>query len=385
MTTKDIRTSHAHTVCDVCGRTLLRGERAEIYINGGARRSVCELCKPRALHAGWIREGTVPDYSQSDSGSERGRSFLNRLRRGRDGGPRRSRSRPTLDDELSSRDWEQRQRPARGTSGSFRAWDRPDPSAAPPTDYGSDDPLIAGDQPEIGEEPAGAGGPPSPDPVAPDPGEYWEDEYEDPEAALYDEPAPYDEPAHYDERDAYSEQDVAPSDDPAPPRRPWSRRPRSLRSGNGDSGSGRPRPSRRRPPPSGRRPSRAPRPTGAPAADWRSAPREPRHVRAVPTSHEQKMAAAVNLFNQSEHRRTVAGVAKSLGGASVSVLPATESPSLVHVVVCWELCWYRYAVDLSEEVPGVRVEGQGYELSELDESERMANAFADETGQLILR
>jgi hypothetical protein len=325
---------------------------------------------------------------------------LNRLRRGRDGGSRRSRSRPTLDDELSGRDWQQRQRPARGPSGSFSAWDRPDPTPAPESDYESEDRL--GDQAPIAEEPYRAGAPAQPDPVAADPGEYWEDEYDEPqaydepEAAPYDGPAhyddepeaaPYDGPAHYDdepEADPYSRQDADPLDEPAPPRRPWSRRPRSLRSEDRDTGSARPRPSRRRPPPAGR-PARPSRASGTPAADWRSVPREPRHVRAVPTSQEQKMAAAVNLFNQSEHRRTVAGVAKSLGGASVSVLPATESPSLVHVVVCWELCWYRYAVDLSEEVPGVRVEGQGYELSELDESERMANAFADETGQLILR
>ena len=57
--TKDIRPSTAHTICDVCGRTLLRGERSEVYIDGGARRSVCELCKSRALHEGWLREGTV--------------------------------------------------------------------------------------------------------------------------------------------------------------------------------------------------------------------------------------------------------------------------------------------------------------------------------------
>lgn len=96
------------------------------------------------------------------------------------------------------------------------------------------------------------------------------------------------------------------------------------------------------------------------------------------------MAAAVSAFNQSEHRRTVAGVARSLGGASVAVLPAAEPPSLVHIVVCWELCWYRYAVDLSDEGPGVRVEGQGYELSELSDADRAANAAADESGQLIL-
>ena len=64
MTTKDIRTSHAHTVCDVCGRTLLRGERAETYINGDARRSVCELCKSRALNEGWVREGTLPGFDR---------------------------------------------------------------------------------------------------------------------------------------------------------------------------------------------------------------------------------------------------------------------------------------------------------------------------------
>ena len=61
MATKDIRPSTAITVCDVCGRTLLRGEHAEVYIDGGVRRSVCELCKSRALHEGWLREGTVPD------------------------------------------------------------------------------------------------------------------------------------------------------------------------------------------------------------------------------------------------------------------------------------------------------------------------------------
>ena len=43
--------------CDVCGRTLLRGEHAESFLAGGPRRMVCELCTPRAAHEGWIREG----------------------------------------------------------------------------------------------------------------------------------------------------------------------------------------------------------------------------------------------------------------------------------------------------------------------------------------
>ena len=80
---------------------------------------------------------------------------------------------------------------------------------------------------------------------------------------------------------------------------------------------------------------------------------------------EQKMASAIQVFNNSEHRRTVAGVARSLGRPDVSINPNLEYPSLVHIVASWELCWYRYEVDLSDEVPVVRVAAQGYELDEL--------------------
>jgi hypothetical protein len=95
------------------------------------------------------------------------------------------------------------------------------------------------------------------------------------------------------------------------------------------------------------------------------------------------MASAVELFNGSEHRRTVAGVARSLGAPEVSVRPAA-APSIVNVVVAWELCWYRYEIDLSEDVPAVRVADQGIELDELEPEEREPNAVSDETGSLTL-
>ena len=113
-----------------------------------------------------------------------------------------------------------------------------------------------------------------------------------------------------------------------------------------------------------------------------SGTREPRHVRAVPTSIEHKISSAVSLFNASEHPRTVAGIARSLGLPEVSVLPAPALPSVVNVVVSWELCWYRYEVDLSDEVPSVRGSGQGYELDELEPAERKCNAVADDRGML---
>jgi hypothetical protein len=114
---------------------------------------------------------------------------------------------------------------------------------------------------------------------------------------------------------------------------------------------------------------------GAPA-------REPRHVHAVPTSVEHRIDAAVELFNRSEHPRTVAGIGRSLGLPDVAVHPASSTGAIVYVVVCWELCWYRYEVDLSEENPVVRAAGQGYELSELSELERQTNVAADGDGLL---
>lgn len=67
--------------CDVCGRTLLRGENADVFLHGGSRRTVCELCTSRAVHEGWIREGL--DGVLAGRTNERGgaaRSLLHRLR-----------------------------------------------------------------------------------------------------------------------------------------------------------------------------------------------------------------------------------------------------------------------------------------------------------------
>jgi hypothetical protein len=132
-----------------------------------------------------------------------------------------------------------------------------------------------------------------------------------------------------------------------------------------------------------------PEAAGAPAAPvgepTPAGPREPRHVHAVPTSEELKAVRAVEVFNASEHPRTVAGVARSLGVPSVAVNPSESLASVVQIVVAWELCWYRYEVDLADEgAHGVRAAGQGYELSELEPHETTANAGADEHGLLAV-
>ena len=96
------------------------------------------------------------------------------------------------------------------------------------------------------------------------------------------------------------------------------------------------------------------------------------------------MSRALELFNGSEHPRTVAGVARSLGGPLVAVRPSQTEGSVVGITVAWELSWYRYEVDLADEAAGVRVIAQGTELSELDEADRTANAGANERGELSL-
>jgi hypothetical protein len=93
---------------------------------------------------------------------------------------------------------------------------------------------------------------------------------------------------------------------------------------------------------------------------------------------------AVAGFNASEYPRRVAGVARSLGAPEVSVRSAEHLSSVVVIVVAWELCWYRYEVDLSDGPAEVRVREQGTELSELPHYDRLANALATDAGVLAL-
>jgi hypothetical protein len=230
--TRDIRTNQVDISCDVCGRTLLRGERAESFLAGGERRQVCELCTVRAQHEGWIREDGGDELTLRASRQERGRGFLERFR------SRRERAREVAEDAAAEEEaaaLSEAREPARE-------------AAAPPPDL----------------------------------------------------------------------------------------------------------------------------------------PRRPRHVRAVPTNAELKVERALEVFNASEHTRTVGGIARSLGAPAVSARPLSDRPSVVAIAVMWELSWYRFEIDLSDEAGGVRQTAQGAELSELDAEEQVVNAAADERGGLHL-
>lgn len=263
MTRREIKTSQATIACDVCGRTLLRGEKPESFLAGGERRQVCDLCLARAAHEGWIRESTAAAGLPARRESGAGRNGLLGLLRSR--------------------------RPRRGDLEQPLAGD-----------------AYAGEAPSWDEDPYAA------------------------EAAQqHAESAPAPEP-------------VSRGHEPEPP-------------------------SRR---------------NGQPAAP--RTPRERRQVHAIPTNDDLKRSRAAQLFNTSTHTRKVSGVARSLGAPWVSINPSGDEPSVVTIVVGWELSWYRFIVDLADEDGGVRVTEQGAELAELPDREREWNAAADETGRLAL-
>jgi len=116
----------------------------------------------------------------------------------------------------------------------------------------------------------------------------------------------------------------------------------------------------------------------------REPPRDPRHVRAVPTTADVKIERALDLFNGSHHHRTVAGLARSLGPPYATAKPDPDAPSTVTVLVAWELSWYRYRVDLGDSAEPVSLQGKGDELGDIDEPLRNWNAELDAEGRLVI-
>jgi hypothetical protein len=246
--------------CDVCGRTMLKGEQAEAYLTPSRdRRMVCQLCEPRAQQEGWIREGAAPETPARPQRAQERRGLLR---------------------------WGRRREP------------------------GDDDPRDAS-----------AGGPATVTPA----------------------------------RGTPAQRAVAPengtTEDPAD------------NSTANPTGAGEPAlrsPFRRR----------------------RPGPRSPRHVRAVPTNAQLKIDRALDLFNESEHRRTVAGIVKTLGAPHASATTSAESAAQVLVTVAWELSWYQFVVDLSDGREPVQVRSQGRELEELPADARAWNLETGQDGSL---
>jgi hypothetical protein len=97
---------------------------------------------------------------------------------------------------------------------------------------------------------------------------------------------------------------------------------------------------------------------------------------------ELAVVEAADLFNSSAHRRTVAGVAKSLGAPKSSIVPLSGVSGEMIVTVAWEISWYQYRVSPDAAQP-VRLVERGHDLEELDTSFQEWNAHLANDGRLM--
>jgi hypothetical protein len=80
---------------------------------------------------------------------------------------------------------------------------------------------------------------------------------------------------------------------------------------------------------------------------------------------ELAMVEAADLFNESAFRRTIAGIAKSLGQPRASIVPLSGTSAEVVLTVAWDISWYQYRITPDSGQP-VRLAERGHEPRELE-------------------
>lgn len=97
---------------------------------------------------------------------------------------------------------------------------------------------------------------------------------------------------------------------------------------------------------------------------------------------ELAMVDAADLFNASAFRRTVGGIAKSLGQPRASIVPLSGVNQELVITIAWDISWYQYRVTFESAQP-VRLAERGHELDELDSSFKAWNVAVGDDGRLV--
>jgi hypothetical protein len=97
---------------------------------------------------------------------------------------------------------------------------------------------------------------------------------------------------------------------------------------------------------------------------------------------ELAVVEAADIFNASDFRRTIGGIAKSLGAPKASVIPLSGVSRELVVTVAWDISWYQYRVTPDSAQP-VRLAERGHELHELEETFATWNAHVEEDGRVV--
>ncbi|HSB37631.1 MAG TPA: hypothetical protein VLD13_00985 [Gaiellaceae bacterium] len=98
--------------------------------------------------------------------------------------------------------------------------------------------------------------------------------------------------------------------------------------------------------------------------------------------HELAMVEAADLFNESDFRRTIAGIAKSLGEPQASIVPLSGTSSEVVLTVAWDISWYQYRVSPDSAQP-VRLAERGHDPHELEGMFTSWNAKLTPDGRIV--
>jgi hypothetical protein len=98
--------------------------------------------------------------------------------------------------------------------------------------------------------------------------------------------------------------------------------------------------------------------------------------------HEIALVEAAELFNATQFRRTIAGVAKALGEPMASIMPLSGVNSEMVLTFAWDISWYQYRVSPESPQP-VRVAERGHDIADLDDGYQSWNATVTEDGRVI--
>jgi hypothetical protein len=100
------------------------------------------------------------------------------------------------------------------------------------------------------------------------------------------------------------------------------------------------------------------------------------------SEEELAIVEAADLFNTSPFRRTIHGVARSLGEPQASIVPLSGVSGEMIITVAWEISWYQYRVSPDAAQP-IRLAERGHDLSEVEERFREWNARLGDDGRLM--
>jgi hypothetical protein len=96
---------------------------------------------------------------------------------------------------------------------------------------------------------------------------------------------------------------------------------------------------------------------------------------------ELAMVEAADLFNESAFRRTIAGIAKSLGSPRASIVPLSGTNNEVVLSVAWDISWYQYRITPDSAQP-VRLAERGHDPRELESMFTSWNAKLTQDGRI---